>query len=218
MTAMRWPYRRSVAQAGTARAAGTALAAAAALTVLTACGSLAANGSGGGSGAGAGGGQAARPGGLCASRGQLTALTVKRTGVLSQLRQEQTRLRAQSTVGADRARTVAASVCALPRSRKGTLHCPADIGIDYKLSFTAGARHFRTVTAHMTGCQQVTGAGKPRTAQGRPSFWVTLARDVQLPPVRFPVNQNRPGQDGSCQPSSTSRTTPGNCPGPRVPA
>ena len=115
---MRWPYRLCGA-----RAAVAALAVGPALIVLTACGSLAANGPGGGtgSGAGTGGGQAARPGGLCASRGQLTALTVKRTGVVSPLRQEQTRLRAQSTVGADRARTAAASICALPRSRKGTL-------------------------------------------------------------------------------------------------
>jgi hypothetical protein len=204
MTAMRWPYRLCGAVA--------------ALTVLTACGSLAANGQGTGSGAGAGGGHAASPAGLCASRGQLTSLLVKRIGVPSQLRQANTRLRATSRVSAARARTVAASICGLPRSQKGTRNCPADIGISYKLYFTAGARHFRTVTAHVTGCQQVTGAGRPRTARGRTSFWVTLARDVLLPPVRFPVNLNRPGQDGNCQPSSTSGTASGNCPGPRSPA
>jgi hypothetical protein len=113
---------------------------------------------------------------------------------------------------------VAASICALPRSGKAVRRCPADLGIDYKLYFTAGARHFRTVTAHVTGCQQVTGAGRPRTARGLSSFWVTLAKDVQLPVVRLPVNLNRPGQGGSCQPSSTGGTTQGNCPGPRSPA
>ena len=214
---MRWPYRPRAAR----RPMDLLLAPAALITLatLTACGSLTANGQGGGSGGGAGtaSGTAARHGGLCASRGGLTSLVVRRVGVLPLLRQEQSRVRAHSTVSAERAQKVAAEICALPRAPRGARSCPVDLGITYKLYFTAGSRHFRTVTARVTGCQQVTGAGKPRTAVGHPGFWIALAKDVQLPPLRLPVNLGHPGQNGDCHPASTDRTPPANCPGPRVP-
>jgi hypothetical protein len=196
----------------------------AALATLTACGSLAANGQGSGGGGGAGtalgtvAGTGARNGGLCASRGGLTSLLVRRVGVLPLLRQEQSRVRGHSTVSAERAQKVAAEICALPRAPHGARSCPVDIGITYKLYFTAGSRHFRTVTARVTGCQQVTGAGKPRTAAGHPGFWVALAKEVQLPPLRLPVNLGHPGQPGGCHPASTDRSPPADCPGPRLPA
>jgi hypothetical protein len=226
---MRWPYRprttrrpASLPLAPAAQCALAALAALVALATLTACGSLAANGQGSGGGnsggTGAATGTAARNGGLCASRGGLTSLLVKRVGVLPLLRQEQSGVRAHSKVTAVRARKVAAEICALPRAPHGARSCPIDIGITYKLYFTAGSRHFRTVTARVTGCQQVTGAGKPRTAAGHPGFWVALAKDVQLPPLRLPVNLGHPGQAGACHPASTDRTPPANCPGPRVPS
>jgi hypothetical protein len=139
--------------------------------------------------------------------------------VLPLLRQEQSRVRAQSKVAAVRARKVAAEICALPRAPRGARSCPADIGMTYKLYFTAGSRHFGTVTARVTGCQQVTGAGKPRTAVGHPGFWVALAKDVQLPPLRLPVNMGHPVKaGGDCHPASTDRTPPANCPGPRLPS
>jgi hypothetical protein len=217
---MRWPYRPRA----------TLLVSVAALATLTACGSLAANGQGSGSGNGTNaatgtvtgstvtGRTGARHGGLCASRGGLTSLVVRRVGVLPLLRQEESRVRAHSTVAAERAQNVAAEICALPRAPRGARSCPIDIGITYKLYFTAGSRHFGTVTARVTGCQQVTGAGKPRTAAGHPGFWVALAKDVQLPPLRLPVNLGHPGQAGACHPASTDRTPPANCPGPRVPS
>jgi len=197
--------------------------------MLTACGSLAANGQGSGSGGGTNaatgtvagstgaGSTGARNGGLCASRGGLTSLVVRRVGVLPLLRQEETRVRARSKVAAANAQKVAAEICALPRAPRGARSCPIAIGITYKLYFTAGSRHFRTVTARVTGCQQVTGAGQPRTAAGQPGFWVALAKDVQLPPLRLPVNMGHPGQNGDCHPVSTDRTPPANCPGSRVP-
>ena len=218
---MRWPYRSRA----TRRHVGLLLVPAAltALATLTACGSLAANGqgSGGGTNTATGtvtGSTAARHGGLCASRGGLTSLVVRRVGILPLLRQEESRVRAHSTVAAERAQKVAAEICALPRAPRGARSCPVDLGITYKLYFTAGSRHFGTVTARVTGCQQVTGAGKPRTAVGHPGFWVALAKDVQLPPLRLPVNLGHPGQDGACHPVSTDRTPPANCPGPRVPS
>jgi hypothetical protein len=218
---MRWPYRSRA----TLRHVGLLLVPAAltALATLTACGSLAANGqgSGGGTNTATGtvtGSTGARHGGLCASRGGLTSLVVRRVGILPLLRQEESRVRAHSTVAAERAQKVAAEICALPRAPRGARSCPVDLGITYKLYFTAGSRHFGTVTARVTGCQQVTGAGKPRTAVGHPGFWVALAKDVQLPPLRLPVNLGHPGQDGACHPVSTDRTPPANCPGPRVPS
>ena len=218
---MRWPYRSRA----TRRPVGLLLPPAAliALATLTACGSLASTGqgSGGGTNAATGtvtGSTAARHGGLCAGRGGLTSLVVRRVGILPLLRQEESRVRAHSTVAAERAQKVAAEICALPRAPRGARSCPVDLGITYKLYFTAGSRHFGTVTARVTGCQQVTGAGKPRTAVGHPGFWVALAKDVQLPPLRLPVNLGHPGQDGACHPVSTDRTPPANCPGPRVPS
>ena len=219
---MRWPYRPRA----TRRPVGLLLAPAIiALSALAACGSLAASGQGSGSGGGAGtasgtvaGSTGAGNGGLCASRGSLTRLVVRRVGILPLLRQEESRVRAHSTVAAESAQKVAAEICALPRAPRGARSCPIDIGITYKLYFTAGSRHFGTVTARVTGCQQVTGAGKPRTAVGHPGFWVALAKDVQLPPLRLPVNLGHPGQDGACHPVSTDRTPPANCPGPRVPS
>jgi len=218
---MRWPYRSRA----TRRHVGLLLVPAAltALATLTACGSLASTGqgSGGGTNTATGtvtGSTAARHGGLCASRGGLTSLVVRRVGILPLLRQEESRVRAHSTVAAERAQKVAAEICALPRAPRGARSCPVDLGITYKLYFTAGSRHFGTVTARVTGCQQVTGAGKPRTAVGHPGFWVALAKDVQLPPLRLPVNLGHPGQDGACHPVSTDRTPPANCPGPRVPS
>jgi hypothetical protein len=208
---MRWPYRPRA----------TLLVSVAALAVLTACGSLTANGQGSGSGSATGtvaGSTGASNGGLCASRGALTGLVVRRVGVLPLLRQEQSRVRAHSTVTAERAQKVAAEICALPRAPRGARSCPIDIGITYKLYFTAGSRHFGTVTARVTGCQQVTGAGKPRTAAGHPGFWVALAKAVQMPPLRLPVNLGHPGQAGACHPASKDRTPPANCPGTRVPS
>ena len=216
---MRWPYRPRA----------TLLVSVAALAMLTACGSLAANGQGSGSGGGANGATGtgagstvagstgSKNGGLCASQGAITGLVVRRVGVLPLLRQEESRVRAHSTVAAERAQKVAAEICALPRAPRGARSCPIAIGITYKLYFTAGSRHFGTVTARVTGCQQVTGAGMPRTAADHPGFWVALAKDVQLPPLRLPVNQGHPGQAGACQPASTDRTPPANCPGTRIP-
>ena len=213
---MRWPYRPRA----------TLLVSVAALATLTACGSLAANSQGSGSGSGGGTGAAtgtvtgstgAHHGGLCASRGALTGLVVRRVGPLPLLRQEQSGVRAHSTVAAVRAQKVAAEICSLPRAPVGPVNCPLSLGITYKLYFTAGSRHFGTVTARVFGCQQVTGAGLPRTAADHPGFWVALAKEVQLPPLQLPVNQGHPGQAGACQPASTDRTPPANCPGTRIP-
>ena len=203
---MRWPYRPRA----------TLLVSVAALATLTACGSLAANGQGSG-GTGAAAGTAAHRGGLCASRGELTSLLVRRVSPLPLLRQEQSGVRAHSTVTAVRAQKVAAEICSLPRAPHVPQHCPIDLGLTYKLYFTAGSRHFPTVTARVYGCQQVTGAGQPRTSAHHPGFWAALATEVQLPPLRLPVNMGHPGQAGACQPASTDRTPPANCPGPRVP-
>jgi hypothetical protein len=150
-----------------------ALAALVALSALTACGSLAANGQGSGSGGGAGtaSGTAARHGGLCASRSGLTSLVVRRVGILPLLRQEESRVRAHSTVAAERAQKVAAEICALPRAPRGARSCPIDIGITYKLYFTAGSRHFGPGRASRVPRPAIPASGSrwPRTSSCRRS-------------------------------------------------
>jgi hypothetical protein len=85
------------------------------------------------------------------------------------------------TVEPAAARSLARALCALPRQRPGTLHCPADLGIFYKLRFTAGRQRFGVVTVGASGCRLVHGLGQVRTAAGATAFWNAIGRVSQLP-------------------------------------
>lgn len=50
---------------------------------------------------------------------------------------------------------VAKAMCALPPVRPGVYHSPADIGLDYNLSFSTKAQYFSAVLVPATGCQWV---------------------------------------------------------------
>jgi len=149
---------------------------------LAACGSVVA---GGGTGsAGTQGAQApnkAVPLTLCTDSGAVNHLVVRRTGPLSHPQQQRFTFPPLVTVtSAAGARSVAAALCALPRQPAGVVNCPADFGIGYQLRFAAGQRHFRVVKLGATGCEVVTGLGKPRTITHSAHFWAVLGKAMRL--------------------------------------
>jgi hypothetical protein len=52
----------------------------------------------------------------------------------------------------------------------GTFSCPADLGIDYRLVFTAGEGKLAPVAVDATGCQTVNGVGPVRWTALSPAF------------------------------------------------
>ena len=148
---------------------------------LAACGSVPA---GGGSSAG---GQVTQspdtavPLSLCSDLGSVNHLVVTRTGVIPHAQDQRfTFPRIVTITSAPAARSVAAAVCALPRQPAGVTNCPADFGIGYQLRFAAGKHHFHVVKLQSTGCEVVSGAGKPRTIAHNPAFWAVLGKAMQL--------------------------------------
>ncbi|HVB01991.1 MAG TPA: hypothetical protein VNE42_12130 [Acidimicrobiales bacterium] len=77
-------------------------------------------------------------------------------------------------------REVARALCALPRFPNATLHCPADLGISYQLTFSARSRTFPQVTLEATGCETVHGLGTTRWTAESPKFWIELGRALNI--------------------------------------
>jgi hypothetical protein len=75
---------------------------------------------------------------------------------------------------------VARALLDLPLPPTGPIHCPADLGIVYRLTFFAGGRALPLVTVQATGCQVVEGLGAPRWAATSPDFWHTLGEAMGL--------------------------------------
>jgi len=175
---------------GGGAAGGRRLARAALLLVplaLAACGSVAASGSG----------AAAVPVTpapsstaqhltLCTDQGAVDQVMVRRVILLRQPGKQHFGFPARVAVtSATQARAVAKALCAVPSPVSGVVNCPASFGIDYKLRFAAAAADFPVVTVQATGCQTVTGAGKPRTITRAPAFWTVLGKALGLrSPVR----------------------------------
>jgi hypothetical protein len=118
--------------------------------------------------AGAAGGGAA----LCSAAAGVTRLVVSRVNTLPQNHQRFAFPAGVTVADPAQARAVAKALCALPPMRPGPFSCPADMGVNYRLSFAAGQRSFPAVTAAASGCTIVTGIGTPRTAPAQ--FWTTL--------------------------------------------
>ena len=174
------------------RELGRGLARAALLLVplaLAACGSVAAGGSGSGSAAvpvTPGPSSTAQPLTLCTDQGAVDHLVVRRVILLRQPGKQHFGFPARVAVTSPaQVRAVARSLCALPSPSPGVVNCPASFGINYTLRFAAADAAFPAVTVQATGCQAVSGAGKPRTITRTPAFWTVLARALRLrSPVR----------------------------------
>jgi hypothetical protein len=168
-------------------AAGRGIARAALLLIpvaLAACGSvLAGQAASPASQPGAQGAQSpdhAVPLTLCADLGAVNHLVVRRTGVLPKVHQRFTFPGIVTVTSAPAARAVATGLCALPRQPAGITNCPADFGLGYQLRFAAGSHHFSVVKIQATGCQIVSGTGKPRTIVHNPAFWAVLGKAMRL--------------------------------------
>ena len=118
---------------------------------------------------------AAGDGGLCGSIGQVERLVVQRVDLLPQNHLYFTFPAKVTVTDPARARSAAQAACALPRMPSGTFSCPIDMGIEYRLTFTAAGKELPPVLADAGGCGAVDGIGSARWTVSSPGFWPALA-------------------------------------------
>jgi hypothetical protein len=150
-----------------------------ACSALTGCGSTASAGTGGGAG-----------GSLCASNGRVDRLVVQRADLLPQNHPQFTFPAKIAVTDPGQARSVAQAACALPPMPSGTFSCPADMGIVYRLTFSAGGKELPPVQADAGGCGMVHGIGQTRWTISFPGFWQILAAAMG---IRQPINSTFSG-------------------------
>ncbi|HEX9537810.1 MAG TPA: hypothetical protein VGA04_06515 [Streptosporangiaceae bacterium] len=124
--------------------------------------------------------RAAGRGMLCAAAGSVDRLTVSR---VNSIPGNHPRFSFPATVavgGAAQARAVARALCALRAGPRGPIFCPIDLGVTYRLDFTAAGRSFPAVTIRAGGCEEVSGAGLARWIEGKPTFWTVLGLAMGL--------------------------------------
>lgn len=114
---------------------------------------------------------------LCAGVSKLTGLTVTRLVTLRNHLHFPFPARVQVTSPV-LVRTVAAAACRLPAAGKLMVNCPADLGVGYRLAFSAAGRSYPVLSADATGCQKVSGLDPAR--QANPAFWATLGRAIRV--------------------------------------
>jgi hypothetical protein len=119
--------------------------------------------------------------GLCAAASQVNSLTVIRNDVFPGNHLHFRFPRRVTTDRPQQAQAVARAICALPRMPRGTMACPADWGVSYRLEFAAAGRRFGVVTVDGSGCQPVSGAGPVRWLVRSPGFWTVLERATGVP-------------------------------------
>lgn len=74
----------------------------------------------------------------------------------------------------------AKAVCALPAMPDNGLHCPADWGVTYRLTFSVQSVMFPRVVVDATGCESVTGLLRTRWVARTPGFWHELGTVMNL--------------------------------------
>lgn len=79
---------------------------------------------------------------------------------------------------AARAQEAAKAICALPEQGKYAAAGPPDLGIRYRLRFSAAKKTFPPVTIDSSGSETVEGVGPDRTASRSPRFWSTLGDTI----------------------------------------
>ena len=154
----------SVGTAGTAAPAGTASPAAAGAPTGSASQARSAGG-----------------GTLCADAGAVDRLTVSRVSSLPGHHPRFSFPAAVTITDAAQARAVARALCVLQPEPRGTVACPADLGIIYRLDFTSGGSSLPPVTIRAGGCEGVSGTGVSRWTMRSPAFWAVLGAAMGLP-------------------------------------
>jgi hypothetical protein len=157
---------------------------AAAAVSLSACGSVTAAGTGAPAGTAVPAGAASQVrsaggGALCADAGAVTRLTVSRVNSLPG-NHPRFSFPATVAVGAAQARAVARALCALPPEPRGSIFCPVDLGIIYRLDFATASQRLPPVTIRAGGCGGVSGAGPGRWTMRSPAFWAVLGQAMSL--------------------------------------
>jgi hypothetical protein len=155
------------------------LAAAGAVLGVTGCGSVNGTTTTGHAGR-PGSTPAATAGGLCAAASKVDSLTVIRHDAIPR-NHLRFRFPPRVTTSRPQAQAVARAVCALPRMPRGTMACPADWGVSYRLEFATAGRRFGVVTVDASGCQPVSGAGPMRWLVRTHGFWTVLERATGMP-------------------------------------
>jgi hypothetical protein len=116
---------------------------------------------------------------LCGSPDRLTALTAIRTDPFPENRLTFVSGATVSSSDAMAIAAVARTACGLVAFPSVAFSCPADFGVTYSLTFTAGRRVVQVITARPAGCPSVAGLGPDREAS--PAFWTALATALGLP-------------------------------------
>jgi hypothetical protein len=78
-------------------------------------------------------------------------------------------------------RAVARALCSLSPQPTGIMSCPADLGIEYTLDFSAPGHHFDRVVADAGGCEGVSGVAAV-TLRATTVLWDALGRAIGLTP------------------------------------
>jgi len=126
------------------------------------------------------------PPGLCESVAQLGHLVVRRFDAYPQNHIHFSFPVVVTVTEPAAVRAAAKAVCALPPMPDKALHCPADLGITYRLSFTSElppsqeVETLEMVVVSATGCEGLTGLGRTRWAATSPHFWPDLGRAMAL--------------------------------------
>ena len=118
---------------------------------------------------------------LCASAAQVTSLTVQRSDALPGNHTRFSFPPTEQVNNAGRAQAVARGLCALPAAARTQLACPAEFGITYRLTFTAGAHRFAPVTLNAAGCELVHGLGAVRRVTAATIVWQQLGHAIGIP-------------------------------------
>lgn len=121
---------------------------------------------------------------LCAGIAHINGLVIQRHNALPQNHETFTFPARITVTGARPAQSVAHALCGLPAMPTGSFACPDDVGITYRMTFSASGRRLPPVTAAATGCQQVSGLRPVRWTEDSPSFWTTLAAAAHITPAR----------------------------------
>lgn len=117
---------------------------------------------------------------LCESVPQLTRLVVRRTDAFPGNHIAFSFPAVVSVNDAASVRQAANALCALPRMPIVAMHCPADLGITYHLTFSAERRTFPPISIDATGCQTVRGLSEVRWVARTPGFWKVLGEAMGL--------------------------------------
>jgi hypothetical protein len=168
---------------GLGRRSGLWGALAAAAVSLSACGSVTSAGTAAPASTAAPAGSASQVrsaggGALCARAGAVDRLVVSRASIPAN-HQSFSFPATVAVSDAARARAVAQALCALQPEQHGVA-CPIDLGVIYRLDFTAPGRNIPPVTIHAGGCEGVSGTGPSRWILGRPAFWTVLGQAMGL--------------------------------------